>query len=242
MNKANILNECEKCLKCPTEMMGFMDQLYQNVLLENTRSAKNDEILYLFDKIFEPYDIANANTKLVHIVDINKANKLTFNHIENKYGSVLQLIDKVKNNIRLYENEWPCIYEWSQKVKMNNKKQLFLHVPISPYIQGERVRFSHEVSSFHNENILYMNDKGRIIYNGVEPVFGVIHINNLPDDTRVLVVNHTERDINTLTQDDNMITMLFKKNSVLSFTWGGLCHEKKLKENIYISCIISVSL
>jgi hypothetical protein len=242
MNRANILNEYEKCLQCPTEILGFLDELYQNILLEKTRTAKNDEILYLFDKLFEPYDIENAKGKLAQIVNMSKANKLTFNKIENKYGFVAKIIDKVKHNISLYENEWPGIYEWSQKVQMNNKKQLFLHVPISLYKQGDPVCFSHEVSSFNNKNVLYMNGEGRIVYNDHEPVFGVIRVNKLPNDTHIRVVNHTEGDINALTVNKNMISMLFKKNSILSFTWGGLCHEKNLKENLYISCIISISL
>lgn len=242
MNIANIINGYETCLQCPTEILGFFDELHQEILQEKTRSAKNDEILYLLDKIFGSYDITNAKGKLTQVVNLSKANKLTFNQIEYKNFYVAKLIDKLKHNKSLYENKWPGIYEWSQKVQMNNKKQLLLHVPISVYKQGDVVKFSHEVSSFNNIDILYMKGDGRIVYTGQEPVFGVIRVNALPENRQIRVVNQTERDISSLSVNNDEITMLFKKNCVLSFTWGGLCPEKNLKDNLYISCIISISL
>jgi hypothetical protein len=240
-HQTNILNEYDQILHCPTEILNFFDEFHQKLIREKTKSTKYDEIIVLFEKIFENKHNYDAKGLLKKFADVIKDNVIVFDRIMTKYDFVTTFVDNVKNNIRLYEHEWPAVYEWSQNIALNNKKQLLLHVPNSIFRSQDTIRFSHEVSSFDNKCIMYMHDGQYISYTGDDPVFAVIRLSKTPGDTKITITNHVEGDINTFTSRD-VITMLFKKNNVFSFKWGALCHEKNLKDNTYISCIITITI
>jgi hypothetical protein len=237
----NILNVYDEILHCPTETLNFLDELHQQLLLEKRNSAKYDEIISSLEKILENNNDADAQCLFLRFTHLMTTNKQVFDGIVKRYAFVKTFIDKVKDNIQLYETEWPSIYEWSQKVAMNNKKQLILHVPNSLVKARDFVPFSHQVASFDCKKVIHMHDGRYVSYIGNDPVFAVIRARNVPGDVQITVTNHTEGDINTFTSAD-VTTMLFKKNNILSFKWGSLCHEKNLKQNTYISCIITITI
>lgn len=237
----NILNVYNEILHCPTETLNFLDELHQHLLLEKTNSTKYDEIISSLENILETSNDADSRCLLSRFVSLMTRNKQVFDDIVKRCAFVKTFIDKVKSNISLYETEWPSIYEWSQKVAKNNKRQLLLHVPNSLVKARDFVPFSHQVASFDCKQIINMYDGRYVSYTGNDPVFAVIRVRNLHRDVQITITNHTEGDINTFTSAD-VTTMLFKKNNILSFKWGSLCHEKNLKQNTYISCIITITI